>query len=751
MDGGGKLPGMARFAQVILDRSTARALDYSIPDGWSGRVAAGSRVRVPLRNRQVVGTVVSVSDETTAKGVRPIAAVMDERPQMTPVLMRLAKWMADYYGCDEQDALRCVLPRAVRETGHAPLKRKFAALAREIAPEEIAALRTKAPRQAAIIDHLQQAGRAVAVAKLVAEEGLSDAALKTLVRRGLVAVTAESVRRAPRGSEEFAATRPPQLSSEQERALAGIRPALHDPAAHKPIVLKGITGSGKTEVYLRAIGKVLQAGKTALVLVPEISLTPQTVERFASRFTPQGIEVAVLHSHLSEGERHDEWHRVRDGKARIVIGARGAVFAPLGNLGLIVIDEEHDTSYKQDEGPRYHARDLAVVRAGMEPCAVLLGSATPSLESYENCRKGKYDLLELTHRHDGCVLPVFRVVDMRLRSKDGERNDQFISPKLAAAIESRLAKGEQTILFLNRRGFFTVLACKACGKTVECPNCSISLTLHRAEDRARCHICGHAEKPPRRCPQCHDPQIAFSGVGTEKVEAVVRKMFPSARVARMDSDTMTRKNAYHETLGAFRARKIDILVGTQMIAKGLHFPGVTLVGIISADSALHLPDFRAGERTFQLLVQVAGRAGRGDAEGEVIVQTFTPAHPSLQFAKSHDFDGFAVHELEMRGNFGHPPYSHIVLITARGDTAQKAEFAARTLAQKLSSAVPPSVMVSPAAPAPLARVRGMYRYQVVARGKQIRLLTKAIRETIKTIKLPKDVHVAVDVDPMAVL
>ena len=742
---------MPRFAQVILDRSTGKELDYEIPESWENRIAAGSRVRVPLRNRQVIGTVVSVSETTSAKGVRPIAAVMDERPQMTPVLMKLAKWMADYYGCDEQDALRCILPRAVRETGHAPLKRKFAVLAREVGAEELEALGRKAPRQAAAVECLQKADGPLAVAKLAAQTGAADATLKTLERRGLIAITSEEVRRAPRGSEEFVPSEPPELSAEQESALQGIRPALRDPGAHKPIVLKGITGSGKTEVYLRAIAEVIDAGKTALVLVPEISLTPQTVERFSSRFAPRGIDVAVLHSHLSEGERHDEWHRVRNGKARIVIGARGAVFAPLENLGLIVIDEEHDTSYKQDEGPRYHARDLAVVRGKMEPCAVLLGSATPSLESFENCRKGKYDLLELTHRHDGCVLPVFRVVDMRLRSKDGERNDQFISPKLAGAIESRLAKGEQTILFLNRRGFFTVLACKACGKKVECPNCSVSLALHKKEDLARCHICGHAQKPPRKCPQCHDPQIAFSGVGTEKVEAAVRKMFPKARVARMDSDTMTRKDAYHETLGAFRSRKIDILVGTQMIAKGLHFPGVTLVGIISADSALHLPDFRAGERTFQLLVQVAGRAGRGDAEGEVIVQTFTPAHPSLQFAKSHDFDGFADHELEMRGNFGHPPYSHIVLITARADTAQKAEFAARTLAQKLSSAVPPSVMVSPSAPAPLARVRGMYRYQVVARGKQVRVLTKAIREAIKAIKLPKDVHVAVDVDPMAVL
>jgi primosomal protein N' (replication factor Y) len=741
---------MPRFAQVILDRSTGKTLDYEIPAGWDGRVAAGSRVRVPLRNRQVIGTVVAVAETTSAKGVRPLAAVMDERPQMTPVLMKLAKWMAEYYGCDEQDALRCVLPRAVRETGHAPLKRKFASLAKPVSAEEIAALRPKAPRQAAVLEHLQANGP-VAVARLTAETGASDAAVKTLARRGLVQVTAEEVRRAPLGSEEFVASKPPVLSAEQENALEGIRPALRDPAAHKPIVLKGITGSGKTEVYLRAIDEVLQAGKTALVLVPEISLTPQTVERFSSRFTPQGVEVAVLHSHLSEGERHDEWHRVRSGQARIVIGARGAVFAPLENLGLIVIDEEHDNSYKQDEGPRYHARDLAVVRGKMEPCAVLLGSATPSLESFENYRKGKYDLLELSHRHDGCVLPVFRVVDMRLRSKDGERNDQFISPKLGLAIEARLAKSEQTILFLNRRGFFTVLACKSCGKNVECPHCSVSLALHKKEDLARCHICGYAQKPPRRCPECHDPQIAFSGVGTEKVEAVVRKMFPSARVARMDSDTMTRKGAYHETLGAFRSRKIDILVGTQMIAKGLHFPGVTLVGIISADSALHLPDFRAGERTFQLLVQVAGRAGRGDAEGEVIVQTFSPAHPSLQFAKSHDFDGFAAHELEMRHNFGHPPYSHLVLLTARADTAQKAEFAARTLAQKLTAAVPHSVMVSPAAPAPLARVRGMYRYQVVARGKQIRALTKAIKESLGAIKLPKDVHVAVDVDPVALL
>jgi len=740
-----------RFAQVILDRATGRELDYEIPERWRDQIFAGSRVRVPLRKQQVIGTVVSVSETTSTQGVRPIAAVMDERPQMTPSLLRLAKWMADYYGCDEKNALRCVLPRAVREVGYAPLTRKFASLAQIIHEASLQTLRKRARRQADVVEYLYTVGKPVALTHLEAETGASSATIKALEKRGLITIANEEIRRVPLDSREFVASKPPTLSAEQERALEGIRPALQDPAAHKPIVLKGITGSGKTEVYLRAIGEVLEAGKTAIVLVPEISLTPQTVERFSSRFTPQGIEVAVLHSHLSEGERHDEWHRVRDGKARIVIGARGAVFAPLENLGLIVVDEEHDTSYKQDETPRYNGRDLAVVRAKLEPCAVLLGSATPSLESFENCRKGKYDLLELTHRHDGCTLPVFRVVDMRLRSKGAGRNDQFLSPKLCMAIESRLTKGQQTILFLNRRGFFTVLACHACGKSVECPHCSVSLALHKAEDLARCHICGYAQKPPRRCPQCHDPQIAFSGVGTEKVEAAVRKIFPKARVARMDSDTMQNKNAYHETLGAFRSRKIDILVGTQMIAKGLHFPGVTLVGIISADSALHLPDFRAGERTFQLLVQVAGRAGRGDDEGEVIVQTFTPFHPSLQFAKSHDFDGFSEQELEMRKNFGHPPYSHIVLLTARADTEQKAEFAARTLAQHLSTAVPHSIMISPAAPAPLARVRKMYRYQIVARGKNVRAITKAVKETLRTLKLPKDTHIAVDVDPMALL
>jgi len=742
---------MPRFAQVILDRSTGKVLDYEVPAGWEQRVAEGSRVRVPLRNRQVLATVVAVAETTNARGVRPITAVMDERPQLTPVLMRLASWMAEYYACDEQDALRCMLPRAVRETGHAPLQRKFASSARSVGPEEIDALRQRAPRQAAAVEFVQNAGVPVAVAVLCAETGAGDATIKTLARRGLLEITTEAVRRAPRGADEFVASTPPELSDEQQRALDAIRPALRDPASHRPIVLKGITGSGKTEVYLRAIAEVLEAGGTALVLVPEISLTPQTVERFASRFTPLGVEVAVLHSHLSEGERHDEWHRVRDGKARIVIGARGAVFAPLAKLGLIVVDEEHDTSYKQDEAPRYHARDLAVVRGKMEPCAVLLGSATPSLESFENCRSGKYDLLELNHRHDGCTLPVFRVVDMRLRSRDGEHNNQFLSPKLCGAIEARLAASQQTILFLNRRGFFTVLACKACGKVVQCPHCSVSLALHRAEDAARCHLCGHAQAPPRRCPECKDPQIAFSGVGTEKVEAAVRAVFPKARVARMDSDTMTRKNAYHETLGAFRSRKIDILVGTQMIAKGLHFPGVTLVGIISADSALHLPDFRAAERTFQLLVQVAGRAGRGDAAGEVIVQTFTPFHPSLQFAKAHDFDGFAAQELEMRKSFGQPPFSHLVLLTVRADTEQKAEFTARTLAQALTAAVPPSIMISPSAPAPLARVRGMYRHQVVARGNRVRVLTAAVREVLAALKLPKDTHIAVDVDPVALL
>jgi primosomal protein N' (replication factor Y) len=503
---------------------------------------------------------------------------------------------------------------------------------------------------------------------------------------------------------------------------------------------------------LQAIA-TLDRGRSAIVLVPEISLTPQTIERFKGRFADAHDAVAVLHSHLSEGERHDEWHKIHSGRARIAIGARSAVFAPLKNLGLIIVDEEHETTYKQEEAPRYHARDVAVVRAKIEKCAVLLGSATPSLESYYNTTIGKYELATLTQRIDEQQMPLMRIVDLR-QERRKEKTLSILSEELSQAIADRLEKREQTILFLNRRGFSTSLLCSSCGEARDCPNCSVALTFHRhpsVAGRLSCHLCGHTAAVPKKCPACGKDTLIYAGFGTEKVEATVSHLFPKATVRRMDADSMTRKQAYRETLRNFRAGKIDILVGTQMIAKGLHFPNVTLVGIINADLALHLPDFRAGERTFQLLTQVAGRAGRGETAGEVFVQTYTPFSPSIQFARHHDFAGYFEQELEFRERCDFPPFKHAVLITVRSAHEGRAKFSAETLTRRLKEALGAEFMVSDATPAPLEKLQGQFRFHILLRGEAIMRLSRLVRETLDKLPFPEDVAVAVDVDPYQLL
>ena len=564
-------------------------------------------------------------------------------------------------------------------------------------------------------------------------------------------------------------------------------------ASLSTFLLHGVTGSGKTEVYLQAIAHALEQGKGAIVLVPEISLTPQTVERFKSRFSsgPLKTLVAVLHSHLSSGERHDEWHKIRQGRARIVIGARSAVFAPIDPLGLIIVDEEHENSYKQEEAPRYHARDVAVVRGQMEKAVVVLGTATPSLESFYNVTRGKYALLELLQRADDKKMPVVRVIDMRQVARK-EKGPQIFSHQLKEAITQRLEKKEQTILFLNRRGFATSMQCPLCGYVAECPNCSVSLTYHRAAQKLACHICGHETKAPTVCPQpkCRNPQIRYSGLGTEKVESTLVKLFPNAIIRRMDSDTLKRKEDYRNILGDFKRGKIDILVGTQMIAKGLHFPNVTLVGIIYADLSLHVPDFRAGERTFQLLTQVSGRAGRGDVEGEVFVQAFTPFHPAIQFARRHDFAGFYEQEIDFREQLKYPPLSRVALLTIKGRSEEKVKLSAEHLRKELdlivtgksekekteksekereltfsdesaafpvfsSAPVPPDsrspfhdLIIAGPAPAPLARAEAHFRYQIMLRTKQMTRLSHVLSGITQSLKLPEDVSVIVDIDPV---
>jgi primosomal protein N' (replication factor Y) len=469
----------------------------------------------------------------------------------------------------------------------------------------------------------------------------------------------------------------------------------------------------------------------------------------------------VLHSHLSEGERHDEWHKIHSGRARIVIGARSAIFAPLKNLGLIVVDEEHETTYKQEEAPRYQARDLAVVRAKIEKCAVVLGSATPSLESYYNVSRDKYRLVTLTQRVDQNQMPLMRIIDLR-QERRKEKKAAILSEKLLQAVADRLEKREQTILFLNRRGFSTSLLCSNCGEARNCPNCSVALTFHQysfqgsaspktMSGRLSCHLCGHTAAVPKKCPACGQDALIYYGFGTEKVESTVAQIFPKAVVRRMDADSMTRKEAYRETLRNFRTGKIDILVGTQMIAKGLHFPNVTLVGIINADLALHLPDFRAGERTFQLLTQVAGRAGRGETAGEVFVQTYTPFSPSIQFARHHDFTGYFQQELEFRERCDFPPFNHAILITTRSPHEGRAKLSAETLRRRLKEALPEEFILGDATAAPLEKLQGQFRFHILTRGEAIMRLSRLVRETLDKLPLPEDVTVTVDVDPFQLL
>jgi primosomal protein N' (replication factor Y) (superfamily II helicase) len=751
-----------KYIRVIVDRAIHRELDYAVPEELAERIGVGSRVRVPFRDKSALATVVGVLEHSEAKGIRPIEAIIGEAPVLSEQLLELARWISAYYCCPIETVMRSMLPQVIRRAQVGWKKQLFVQPARKIDSVVLEKLRKRAPRQAELVEAIARLESPVRAAQLLRQTSLDNQTLRALVKRGLAELREEAVVRDPHGDEQFIATSNLMLNEEQTHALKEVTQALDSPENARPILLHGVTGSGKTEIYLQAIRGALDRGRTAIVLVPEISLTPQTVERFKSRFADVQDAVAVLHSHLSEGERHDEWHKIHSGRARIVIGARSAVFAPLKNLGLIVVDEEHETTYKQEDAPRYHARDIAVVRAKIEKCVALLGSATPSLESYHNAVIGKYQLLTLTQRVDEKQMPLIRIIDLR-QERRREKKAAILSEKLSQAIADRLEKHEQTILFLNRRGFSTSLLCSNCGEARNCPNCSVALTFHRhfshggsaspktMSGRLSCHLCGHTAAVPKRCPACGQDALIYYGFGTEKVESTVAQIFPKAVVRRMDADSMTRKEAYRETLRNFRAGKIDILVGTQMIAKGLHFPNVTLVGIINADLSLHLPDFRAGERTFQLLTQVAGRAGRGETLGEVFVQTYTPFSPSIQFARHHDFTGYFQQELEFRERCDFPPFKHAVLITIRSAHEGRAKLSAETLKRRLREALPEEFILGDATPAPLEKLQGQFRFHILIRGEAIMRLSRLVRETLDKLPFPEDVTVTVDVDPYQLL
>ena len=741
------------YVRVIIDRAIHRELDYAVPEGLMDRVGVGSRVRVPFRDKSALATVVAITEQSEAKGIRTIEAVVGEAPILSEQLLELGRWISAYYCCPIETVMRSLLPQVIRRAEIGWKKQLFVRPGRKIDNEELEKLRRRAPRQAELLEAILRLEAPTRASQLLRQTSLDNQTLRALEKRGLVELREEAVVRDPHADEQFIATSNLTLNHEQTHALKQITQALDSPEKSRPILLHGVTGSGKTEIYLQAIRAALERERTAIVLVPEISLTPQTVERFKGRFADMQDAVAVLHSHLSEGERHDEWHKIHSGRARIVIGARSAIFAPLKNLGLIVVDEEHETTYKQEEAPRYHARDVAIVRAKIEKCVVVLGSATPSLESYHNAANGKYRLVTLTQRIDEKQMPLMRIVDLR-QGRRKEKSAAILSEKLSQAIADRLEKREQTILFLNRRGFSTSLLCSNCGEARNCPNCSVALTFHRhptVAGRLSCHLCGHTAAVPKKCPDCGQNALIYAGFGTEKVESTVSQIFPKAVVRRMDADSMTRKEAYRETLRNFRTGKIDILVGTQMIAKGLHFPNVTLVGIINADLALHLPDFRAGERTFQLLTQVAGRAGRGETSGEVFVQTYTPFSPSIQFARHHDFAGYFQQELEFRERCDFPPFKHAILLTVRSAHEGRAKLSAETLQRRLKEALPEEFILGDATPAPLEKLQGQFRFHILIRGEAIMRLSRLVRETLDKLPFPEDVAVTVDVDPYQLL
>ncbi len=762
---------MSRIAAVIVDISLDREFDYLVPEELLAEVKIGSRVVVPFGHRQIQGYVIGFPTRQRHPSLKPIASIVGKKAYLDETMLRLARWMGDYYCASFEAAVRTELPGAVRRKG-AKFKQRNAVALMKYDAAEVGKI---SPKQQLVLDYLEKHGDSF-VEDLIAELGITQSPVKSLEKKKIVKISQQQQARHPLSKHNILPSEPLDLMPEQAVALEQIVDSIdapqqdnhfcsvgrldqqlaetanttHNNQKHersRVILLHGVTGSGKTEVYLQAIAHVLQKDQGAIVLVPEISLTPQTVERFVSRF---GDQIAVLHSHLSDGERHDEWHRIQEGKARVVVGARSAVFAPVVNLGLIVVDEEHEPSYKQEEVPRYNARDVAVVRGMMTDCVVVLGSATPALESWYNVQLGKYALATLAHRVDHRSMPTMRVIDMRAEMEKTGKPVVF-SRILIDAIQQRLNKAEQVILFLNRRGYSTSLICQACGYVASCDECSVSYTYHRSDERIRCHICGADKGVPSICPECHDPEFRYAGMGTQRVEKIMNQMFPKATIRRMDADVTTKKDSYERILGDFRVGKTDILIGTQMIAKGLHFPNVTLVGVVYADLSLHIPDFRAGERTFQLLAQVAGRAGRGEVSGAVVVQTYTPFHPAVQAARRLDYEGLCDQELEFRKELSYPPFSHLICITLRGKDEQKVSFVAETLAKRIGEVVDENVILSEATPAPLAKAKGLFRYQIIMRAEFTAMMTRPLKMIMASFKFPTGVRHSVDVDAISLL
>ncbi len=772
------------IAQVIVDiaaKQTDRIFEYHIPDELGG-VEIGSRVFVPFGPRKLQGFVVGLSEKSKYKGkLKDLLLVVDEMPPLTPELVKLSADLANHVFSYRITILKAMLPRVMRANyrkiltpvsakakkmplfqgdpvdlsditdvkqvtfvrkllrnadakieylveNRAKVKTQNQYLLTEDKAEYVKiynALRQNAVKQKQllmdIIENYQQYPKFQD--NLERDAQVNTSTLTSAVKKGWFKKKAVEVYRDPlSGFNGDPKKKAITLNDQQQNALNEITPAINERKA-QIFLLEGITGSGKTEVYLHAISKALKQGRNALMLVPEISLTPQMVRQVKARF---GEQIAVLHSGLSEGELYDEWRRIRRGEVRVVVGARSAVFAPLTNIGLIVIDEEHESSYKQEDNPRYHARDVAIWRSKYNHCPLVLGSATPSLDSRARAQKGVYKLLRLTKRANNKKLPEVKLIDLKHVQFAGSQFD--LSVELVDAIKESLAKKEQVILMLNRRGFANFMLCRECGYVMKCPNCDLSLTMHKDTGEMQCHYCGYTEPIPKCCPNCHSSQIRFLGTGTQKVQEELLQLIPTAKVLRMDVDTTRRKGSYKRILDAFGNHEADILLGTQMIAKGLDFPNVTLVGVINADTGLWVPDYNASERTFELLTQVAGRAGRAEKTGKVLIQTYNPEHYAIKLAQTQDYERFYGYEMRVRHAGNYPPYFYTVLISVASKKEQNAAREAFTIKRRLQQNLHASTIILGPTPSAIARLKNQYYYQILVKYKSEDNLNKLLHQ-----------------------
>jgi primosomal protein N' (replication factor Y) (superfamily II helicase) len=724
-------------------------LTYRLPEGLP-LPPVGGRVRVPVGTRVLTGCVVEYPSETDANGLKDVIEVVDREPLIPPDVVTLCRWVADYYLAGAGDAIAAAMPPGARRKATSFKTKRIAALtAFGSDPSGRSGSRELTPTQREALAVLSGSAIGLPLSQL-RDRGISSNVISRLAVRGLVTLRVEASERDPferavmPDVQSFAAR---ALTSEQSEAFEQLA-ALADTGDFRVALLHGVTGSGKTEVYLRLADRARQHGRQTLLMVPEIALTPSIAALFRAAF---GDRVAIQHSALSDGERHDQWHRIRRGDVDVVVGTRSAVFAPLTRVGVIVVDEEHDTSYKQEEAPRYHGRDVAIVRGRGERALVVLGSATPSMESYQHALSGKYAKATLERRVLDRPLASVRLVNMREEYAD-QGPDVVISRQLAAAVEDRLQQREQVLVLLNRRGYATAVFCRQCGDTFECPNCTISLTVHTARQgwKARCHYCNYVMTVPKQCRKCAAPYLEHAGFGTEKVEQHLREKFPGARIGRVDRDSIRRKGALASILSRFASGELDVLVGTQMIAKGHDFPRVTLVGVISADVGLGVADFRAGERTFQLLTQVAGRAGRGERIGEAVVQTLYPEHYSIQLACRQDYASFFERELGYRRGMRYPPTLALVNVVVRGRSFDEAMSTATELTRRLKQTDTASFVILGPAPAPLVRLRGEHRVQFFLKGARRADMRSALKSMLAAMPEVRR-RITVDVDPLNVL